>query len=143
MKRAICVAIILCSVVFCACSSSDPGQKKVKDTKTDIGQSAVFSDEDRSAAADCIINMVKDQRSIAKLYSLTYAGDERSQSGDLSSITGDRSDISEYIVFYMDFRSAGGSNAGGLKPDSDYSAFPVTVGRADSGEWSYLGGGYT
>lgn len=119
------------------CRAQDSAADKAAETRINIGKSTLFSEEDRDAAVQCILEKVRADASITKLYSITYAGDEKSKAE-----AGYDRGYEEIIVFLINFHTAKGAYAEGYNSDEDYRDFQQMFGRNAGGAWEYVDGGY-
>ena len=142
MKKYLSVLLAVVFIISLTGCGSGSTESKIANTKIDIGESEIFTEEDRNSAAEFILDMWKNAKTITELYSITYAGDEESQNeteyySDTESYRHD-----EIIVFYIDFHTAKGSAAETFNDDYDYRGWAQMLGRDNGGEWIFVTGGY-
>lgn len=125
------------------CSFENGKTQKIAETKIDIGESEIFSEKDRKSAAEFILNKWKNEPTITKLYSITYAGDEESKyEQEYYYDLGEGYSYEEMIVFYISFRTAKGAESEGFESNEDYDGWSEILGRNNGGEWVFVTGGY-
>ena len=143
MKKITSVFLALLLIISLAgCSGEVSKTQKIADTKIDIGTSRIFSEEDRKSAADWILNKWSKEKTITKLYSITYAGDEESKYEQDYYSDWEGYSHEEIIVFYIDFHTARGAGSEGFDSDEDYDGWAYMLGRDDGEEWVYVTEGY-
>ena len=137
MKKAICILLTLTFITLLAgCSAASPAAKTA-DTKIDIGESEIFTEDDRNEAVKLILNEVGGWESVEKFYSLRYAGDE------ISKEESGYNDYDEVMVFVSDLHSVkSSSKAGGFNTDEDYTDWNWLVGKSPDGQYELLTWGY-
>ncbi|MBQ6266842.1 MAG: hypothetical protein IJK64_03635 [Clostridia bacterium] len=139
MKKTICVLLLLCIVLTAAgCAQAC----KTENAKIDLGESALYSVEDRQAAVDYIVNRLFKNNVVKELYAVRYAGDDRSQEEQAYYVDAEQLAFDEIIVFLTDFRSARGVKAGSLNPNENYTDYAYILGRETGGDWEFVTGGY-
>ena len=137
------VSILLAAALvflLSGCGASVTEADRIADTKIDIGESELFSAEDREAAAQWILDKWSKEKTITKLYSITYAGDERSKAEQAYYSDTDLSH-EEMIVFYIHFHTTRNAESG-FNDNADYDEFAQMLGRDNGGEWVFVTGGY-
>ncbi len=139
MKRLFSVMLALVLVFTVAGCGA---KSKIANTKIDIGESEIFSEEDRNAAVKWILERWSKEKTITKLYSITYAGDEESKYEQDYYSDWEGYSHEEVIVFYIDFHTARGAGSEGFEGDEDYEEWAQMLGRDDGGEWVFVTGGY-
>ncbi|MBQ9531305.1 MAG: hypothetical protein IJR70_04460 [Eubacterium sp.] len=115
---------------------------RIANTTIDIGKSELFSTEDRKSAVQWILDKWSKEKTITKLYSITYVGDARSTAEQAYYFGTDNLSHEEMIVFNIHFHSAKGAGSEGFNGDSDYDGFAQVLGRDNGGEWVFVTGGY-
>ena len=142
--------VIVLAFSFTGCTA----QSRVANTKIDIGKSEIFSEEDRKSAADWILNKWSKekarykllafcvQNTITELYSITYAGDEKSKYEQQYYADVEGYSHEEIIVFYIDFHTARGAGSEGFEGDEDYEEWAQILGRDNAGKWVFVTEGY-
>ena len=130
--------VIVLAFSFTGCTA----QSRVANTKIDIGKSEIFSEEDRKSAADWILNKWSKEKTITKLYSITYAGDEESKYEQDYYSDWEGYSHEEIIVFYIDFHTARGAGSEGFEGNEDYEEWAQILGRDNAGKWVFVTGGY-
>ncbi|MBQ7203054.1 MAG: hypothetical protein IJS03_03435 [Eubacterium sp.] len=134
MKKIICIILSIVTVIALAgCSNSG----KTEGAKIDIGESKLYSDEDRQTATDIILAEVEGGfEGIKVLYNIRYGGDKAS----LEEKGYDGCD--EVMVFYSDFKTVRSpSKAGGFNTNMKYDDWNWILGKKD-GKWQLLTWGY-
>ncbi|MBR2731837.1 MAG: hypothetical protein IKD72_07620 [Clostridia bacterium] len=138
MKKTVCLLFAcLFALLAGGCRAAGPAEDKTAQARINIGKSTLFSEADRDAAVQFILEKVRADGSIAKLNAVRYAGDEKSK----KEAAYDRG-YEEIIVFYIDFHTAKGADAEGFNADEDYTDFQQMLGRNAGGAWEYVDGGY-
>ena len=138
MKKTACLFLACLLALFAGgCRAAGPAADKTADARINIGKSTLFSEADRDAAVQFILEKVKTDASVAKLYAIRYAGDEKSERE-----AGYDRGYDEIIVFLIDFHTAKGADAQGFNADEDYRDFQQMLGRNAGGAWEYVDGGY-
>ena len=135
MKRILCTIL---SVLFVFLLT---GCGKTTDTQIDVGESELFTQDDRSAAVDLIVQRIDDSDAIKKLYSVRYAGDEESKA-ETEGYRDTPLAHDEIIVFKIAFRSADSAHSGGFNPNEIYTDFSYMLGRNAGGAWEFVTAGY-
>ena len=135
------LAIVLV-LLFSGCGARVTEADRIADTKIDIGESEIFSTEDRESAVQWILDKWSKDKTITKLYSITYAGDESSMAEQEYYSDTDNLSHEEMIVFYIDFHTVRGAESEGFNGNADYDEFAQMLGRDNGGEWVFVTGGY-
>lgn len=134
--------MIMLVFLVSGCGARVTEADRIADTKIDIGESEIFSEEDRNTAVKWILNDWSKEKTITKLYSITYAGDERSIAEQAYYSDTDNFSHEEMIVFYIDFHTTKNAGIEGFNGDSDYDGWAQILGRDNGGEWVFVTGGY-
>lgn len=142
MKKAISIFLLLAFVFSLVGCNSVMSEDRIGNTKIDIGESEIFSEEDRQSAVEFILNDWKDEKTITKLYSITYAGDEKSKYETEYYSDVDNMAYDEIIVFYIDFHTSKDASAEGFNENEDYTGWAQMLGRDNGGKWVFVTGGY-
>ena len=144
MSKRIISLILAVALVFLlyGCRERVTEADRIADTKIDIGESELFSTEDRKSAAQWILDRWSKEKTITKLYSITYAGDEKSMGEQSYYADVDNLSHEEMIVFYIDFHTCNSDRSEGFNGDSDYDGWTQILGRDNGGEWVFVTGGY-
>lgn len=144
MTKKIISLLLVIMLVFLVsgCTARVTEADRIADTKIDLGESEIFSEEDRNAAVKWILEHWSKEKTITKLYSITYAGDERSLAEQAYYSDTDNLSHEEMIVFYIDFHTARGAESEGFNGNADYDEFAQMLGRDNGGEWVFVTGGY-
>ncbi len=139
MKKIICITLILVLVLLTAgCGLKN----KAENVKIDLGESDIFSLEDRENAAACIVKKYKHDKCITQLNNVYYAGDKGSISEQQSREGLDDQAYDEIIAFMVSFHTSEKASAEGFSPDEDYTGYLHIFGRNNGGEWKFIDGGY-
>ena len=133
---------VFMAFIFSGCNTSASEKSKIENTKIDIGESELFTEEDRKSAADWILNKWSKENTITKLYSITYAGDEKSKYEQQYYADVEGYSHEEIIVFYIDFHTARGAESEGFEGNEDYEEWAQILGRDNGGNWVLVTGGY-
>ncbi len=112
--------------------------------KVDIGQSDVFTEQDRAEAAELVLEKVRDDFEYCKLLKLSYSGDSHSNnSEDLEWLNGMTSrgggNFTQCIRFDSSERWTEDTGFC-LKGETD--SFDFWLAREDGGEWKIMTWGY-
>ena len=127
-------ALMVIALMLCGCGD-------VSGVKINYGQSDIYTREDMDAAIDRIKNEFRTWEG-CKLYTIDYAGDERSM-GELDYVNDldENADFVECIVFESSFHTPidGGS---GFNSDETYTGWSWYLARSSGDEWVLLTWGY-
>lgn len=136
MRKMISMTLVfVCVLLLAGCGTT-------VNVKIDIGESRIFTADDRNAAAQVILQRVDASEAIKKLYRITYAGDEESEAETAYYSNYESCAHDEIIVFKIVFRAADGARAGGFNPGELYTDFSYMLGRNDGGAWEFVTAGY-
>ena len=115
---------------------------KPENAEIDLGESSLYSAQDRQAAVEYLIRKHLGSPAIRKVYAVRYAGDERSQEEQAYYVDQEGMAFDAIIVFCVDFKSARGIKAGAFNPNERYTDYSYILGRTNGGDWEYVTGGY-
>ncbi len=137
MKKTICILLtIIIAVSLFGCAKTSAASR-IADVNIDIGESEMFTEDDRNEAVKLILNEVGSWESVEKVYALRYAGDEASK--EENGYDGH----DEVMVFLCDLHSVkSASKAGGFNTDTDYTDWNWILGKNADGQWELLTWGY-
>ena len=139
MKKTVCIILVFTFILmFAGCGIKN----KTANVKISLGESEIFSLEDRQKAADCIVDSFKHNKNITVLSNVYYAGDEKSAQTRQNYAASENSEYDEMIVFMVSFHTSKKASSEGFNPDEDYSGYLQIYGRSSGGEWKYTDGGY-
>ncbi len=134
MKKTICMILslgIMLMLFGCVRSGKTAG------AVIDYGESEWFSQEDRKAAVNLILNEIGGWEGIRTLHNVRYGGD--AASAQEKGYGG----YDEIMVFYSDFKTVGNSQkAGGFNLDTEYTDWNWILGKGTDGQWKLLTWGY-
>lgn len=127
MKKLFALIVVLSVLLLSACGT---------EPEIDLGDSAVFSEGDRMAAVDVILDQFNSWEG-CKMYSVSYAGDEvSSENLDYVRSLDEEKDFTECIVFDTSFRSPiRGGGAWNANTVYDWTWY---LAREADGEWHLL-----
>lgn len=127
---------------FSACvggNGDDTAPGKTEGVKLRLGSSSLYTEEERSAAAEAVKKKFKEMNG-CRLFSLTFAGDERCQQELQSWNRMDETRrYEEMIVFDSVFRSP--KNGGGAWNANEIYTWNWMVAKTDGG-WEVVNYGY-
>ena len=134
MKKAFSMILSL-SMVFALAGCMRPG--KTAGAVIDYGESERFSQEDRKAAVELILDEIGGWEGVKKLHNVRYGGD------DASSEEQGYGGYGEVMVFYSDFKTVRrSSKAGSFNTDEEYTDWNWILGKDTDGQWKLLTWGY-
>lgn len=142
MKRPLCLVLaLLISFCFFGCSNKTAHKDKAGEAVINLGESSIYTEEDRNAAACAIIEDINHDPAIAKIHTINYAGDEWSERNEQDCFS-TYSDLpySDIILFYVDFRAGRSAEKFGLSSNYDYPSYKYTLGKNAQGEWKIISG---
>ncbi len=120
----------------------------ISSVEIDLGDSTIYSEEDRSAAAE-VVKTEFSKWDGCKLYNIRYAGDDASTDENLKWMNelaeGQDKDAAytECIEFLSDFHSPVESEEPtAWELDTDYNDYQWWLAREDGGEWILMTNGY-
>lgn len=129
------IALILAFVLMLAPLSACGNEPQVI-----YGQSEMYSQRDMDGAVDEIMDSFGEMRGCV-MYSLEYAGDEKSLSElDYCNSFEDSGEYDQCIVFKSTFRSP--INGGGAWEKNEMYYWDWILARKDGGRWKLLTRGY-
>ena len=109
-------------------------------TEIDIGESDIYTEDDREAAVQLIIDEVSNWSGVETVYNITYAGDERSK--DKIGIEPGGEYYHTVMVFLSDFRTGKTPASSGFNSDCDYPEYMWIVAITEDGEYKLVDWGY-
>ncbi len=140
MKKAICFIFpVLLLFLFSGCHFTTP-EERIANTEIDIGESDIYTEDDREAAVQLVIDEVSNWSCVETVYSITYAGDERSEREIGIENGGKQYDT--VMVFLSDFRTGKTPASSGFNSDCDYPEYGWIVAITDDGEYKLVDWGY-
>lgn len=139
MNKIICFFVAVC-IVFALAGCAQAG--KPDSARIDLGESELYTVEDRQAAVDYLFQKHLSSPAIRKVYAVRYAGDERSKEEKAYYVDKEGMAFDEIIVFSADFKSARGLKAGAFNPNAIYTDYAYVLGRTNGGTWEYVTSGY-
>lgn len=136
-KRIVCFILIFTLPMCLFGCTLNMKMDKTSETVVDIGESSFFTEDDRNAAVDIIMDRIQRNLAITKLYTVKYAGDEEKEKTkyELSYAT-----YEEVIVFYISFHTSVGAANYGLNNDMDYDGYREVFGKNADGQWELIEG---
>lgn len=133
-----CLALVL--------SSAGCGNAPASGAKIDYGESAVYTEADRQAAAEIIIKEFSSFRG-CELHSLSYPSDDACNTADniswmnqLGEARGAEETFTQCIMFNSSFRSP--KKGGGAWAANEEYHWSWWLARSEGGEWNLMTWGY-
>ncbi|MBQ9227512.1 MAG: hypothetical protein IJ168_01670 [Eubacterium sp.] len=136
-KRIISLLLILILPMCLFGCALEEKTDKTANTVVDLGESRLYSEEDRKTAAEKTMYDYEHSPAIAVLYSVTYAGDDASE--ETKKYYGDGK-YEEVILFYVSFHTKQGAASHGFNNDCDYDVYRDALGKNARGEWETIDG---
>ena len=134
MKKAI--ALLAAALLTLLCSCAD-----VSHAEVDLGSSQLYSSEELADAADAVKREFLGL-SGCTLYSLKYAGDERSTNElEYCREIADNPAFADCIVFTSSFHTSA-DEIGGFEPNAVINGFDWTCAREKGGGWVVVSYGF-
>lgn len=147
------VALALALAMTGCGSAGDEGTAEgagadIASAEIDLGDSTLYSEEDRSAAAE-VVKTEFSKWDGCKLYNIRYAGDDASTEENLKWMNelaeGEENapEYTEVIEFLTDFHSpVEESEPTAWNLDSDYTDYQWWLAREEGGDWVLMTNGY-
>lgn len=140
-KRILCfILLIAVCACFFGCTNNAENTDKTAGTVFKIGESSLYTEDDRNAAVDVIIERINRDGYIDKLYTVEYAGDELSEETKKYVNSLEEAEYNEAVLFYIDFHTRKGAEKTGLSGDYNYTDYKVTLAKNEQGEWIVIEG---
>ena len=126
-------ALVTMGVVGCA---------KQKEATIDLGESSVYTEEDRQEAVKAIRKEF-DTWEECTLNGIRYAGDECNSEKNIQWMNElkEGQNYTQCIEFLSDFHTSKDAK-GAWEPDKDYKDYQWYLARSENGDWELLSWGY-